>query len=284
MSSGGGSSSGDVTVERRYAPYIELAHSGFLDKVKSTRDLIIDDSPYDGFTDVEVDIAFFGLGYTLANMSALYAMFGTHMTGINLSSLWEAGFNNVMSRSEIDTIINKELSMVDDKVAKEDIPSFQVSLRNLNAVPTTTFVVGRAIIEGNRIKTRSKISLSANAQMLSEIGEEFATKLNWEKKVIVSYALLMKSYFGNKVIQDDFNYTLNTQHALWPFTALSFEQAALGVMQSKVAWQKTQGLRERSTLSKVLLVGSYAATGYAFGGPVGAVVGTVIGIAVMLLE
>ena len=102
----------------------------------------------------------------------------------------------------------------------------------------------------------------------------------------------MKNYFMFADTINDINYNFASRNALWPFTSLSFEGAALGSLQGTVAWNKQLSPRERSTVSSVLLVSSYGATGASIGSSIlpgwgtaiGAAVGAVVGIAALLLE
>lgn len=285
---GGSSSSGDKRVEKRYAPYIEAHHSDFLNITVANR--VINNPP--DYTTTEADNAFFGMGYVLSSFPALYDMYGKFMAGFDIEVLWDSIFGNKLNSSEINADIDAEIKLADEKMVKGELADFQLDMRNLNAVPTSSFVMGRAVLEDKRVKAISKIRLDAKTKLLPEIGQEFAAHLNWCKSTIVTYAEIMKNYFLWKTDQDDANYAFASSNALWPFTSLAFEGAALGTMQSVVGFSKTMSPRERSTISKVLVVASYAANGACMGahigGPwgaaIGGAVGFVVGLAMVFLE
>ena len=289
---GGSGSSGDVTKTRRYAPYIEAQHSSFLALTATHRNDIISDSPFAGYIFAETSDAFFGLGYLISSFPSLYDMFGKHMAGLDIETLWNSIFERVVGEPSIDVSISEEMKLVDDEMVKGELADFQVGMRNLNAVTTSSFVVGKAVTEDKRIKSLARTSLEAKVGLLDSVGKEYADHLNWEKTIIVVYAKAMKDYFVYTTMMDDVNTNFASRNALWPFTVLSFEGAALGTMQSAASWRKQMSPRERSAVSKVLLVASYTATGaiigLEIGGPwgalVGAVVGVIVGIAIMLLE
>ena len=74
------------------------------------------------------------------------------------------------------------------------------------------------------------------------------------------------------------------------FTVLDFERAALGALQG-ATFQKTMAPRERSLLSKGLLVASYTVTGAYIGSAfpgvgtiIGGIVGFIVGLAIIFLE
>ena len=74
MSSGGGGSSVKYEPETvvRYAPYIERNHKSFLDAVVMYKSEKIDDSPFESFTEIELEAGFFGAGESILSSAALY--------------------------------------------------------------------------------------------------------------------------------------------------------------------------------------------------------------------
>lgn len=288
---GSSSSSGDTTKTKRYAPYIESKHTDFLAITAIRRDDIIDDSPFTNYDPVDVDIAFFGLGYIISSFPSLNNMFGKHMAGLDIEEVWTRAFDKLINEHEIDDAVVERMKLADDEMVKGELADFQVDMRNLNAVATSSFVLGKAVVEDKRVKTIAKISLDAKIDFFAIALDEHTSHLSWEKKTVTVYAEIMKSYFMFKPELDDVNTTFDSRDLLWPFTVLSFEGAALGTMQSIVSWRKTASPRKRSTLSTGLSVASYTVSGVMIGsyfGPYGAVIGGVIGFVVgvgmMLLE
>jgi hypothetical protein len=287
----GSGSSGDITKTRRYAPYIEEHHSTFLDITATRRDIIISEAPFASYNPIEVNAAFFGLGYLISSFPSLYDMFGKHMAGLDIESLWNSTFGKIVGEPSIDVNISEEMKLVDDEMVKGELADFQVSMRNLNAVATSSFVIGKSVAEDKRIKFFANISLEAKAALLPSVEKEYKSHINWEKMTVTVYARAMKNYFMYSNLVDIVNTTFASRASLWPFTVLSFEGAALGTMQSTQSWKKQMD-RERSVVSKVLLVASYGVTGALIGSEIlpgwgtviGAVVGIIIGIAIMLLE
>ena len=288
---GGRSSSGDVTKTKRYAPYIEAHHSSLLSITATQRDIAIADSPYANYEDVEISAAFFGIGYVISNFPSLYDMFGSHMAGLDIETLWDSTFSNVVSSSKIDEAVAIEMSLADDGIVKGELANFQLDMRNLNAVATSSFVLGKAVVEDKRIKAFARMSLDVKADLFVVAGKEYASHLNWEKRTVVIYAEIIKGYLLLKPEIDDINYTFDSRNALWPFKVLSFEGAVLGTMQTVGVWQKQMSPRKRSDLSTGLSVASYTVSGAyigssfpPYGTAIGAVIGFIVGVAMMLLE
>ena len=286
------SSSGGTSKTIRYAPYIERQHSEFLALVTAHRNSIIDNSPFADYSFIKTSEAFFGLGYLISSFSSLYDMFGKYMTGLDIEDIWDGTFERLFDAPNTDANILESMKIIDDEIVKGDLAEYQVSMRNINAISTSSFIVGKAVGEDKRLKLLSKMSLEAKVNLLDSEGKEYIASLNWNKLMIVSYANIMKDYFLFTSMIDDVNYTFASRNALWPFTVLSFEGYALGTMQNTSSWRKTMAPRERSTVSKALLVSSYTATGAmigfhilpGWGIVIGGVIGFIVGVAIMIFE
>jgi len=292
-SGGGQTSPENKSVTVRYAPYIEEKHDALLGVVVNTRKDIITNSPYSSYIDQDANTSILGVGYTIADFPALYDMFGKYMSGFNIEVLWERIFNTQTQREEIDGIIQAQLSLINDNTI-QTIPEFTLNMRDLNSINSSSFVVGKANLEQDRIKKLATISATAKFKVLSNITNESTCILNWKKNTTITYAELMKYYYLTVNESDEVNTDFNVIDKLWPFTVLDFERAALAAMQSKAITAKGgAGKRKRSDLSKVLLVASYTVQGMQIGtmigGPgwgtfIGGVIGFCIGVGIIMTE
>jgi len=275
----------------RLAPYIEQRHESLLSTVASARQEILNDSPYDGYTDQDVATAFIGTGYALADFPSLYDMYGKFLAGYDLESLWQRVFDSQMEVAEIDEAVAAEINLVDDAV-DISIPQFTLAMREINATTSSTFVIGKANIERSRIKGFAVISSEAKFGLLSETFNEYIGILNWQKGVVDSYAEYMKLYYIFMLNSEDTNKFFAVRDSLWSLEVLNFEGVVLGYMRQLAGYQKA-GFeeRKRSDLSKVFLVASYTAQGAAWGSmfpglgtAIGTGVGFVIGVAIVMSE
>lgn len=268
-----------MTRTKRYAPYIEEQHTSFLSLTATHRDTIISDSPFADYDLIDANNAFFGLGYVISSFPSLQDIFGKNMAGLDIETLWSSVFGDIVSTSEVDETVAEEIKLLDDEIEGE-LTKYQVGMRNLNAVSSSSFVIGKAMVEDKRVKAFAKISLDARAKLFSTAGKEYATRLNWEKKEITTYAEVMKAYFMDKSKLDNVHTTFDVKDSLWPLTVLDFERAALATMQSVVSCQKTQEIRKRSDVSKMLSVAADTVTGLQIGTSVGGWVGAIVGAAI----
>lgn len=288
----GSSSRPSKTTILRYADYLENAHERLLDSIQLYINQTVDysESPYLSFATIDSDDAYFGSGYVLSNFPSLYDMFGKFMTGLDIDSLFSDLFESSLKIPEIDSLTNANLGLTDDNIIKDLIPQFVLSMRSLNAVVSSSFVIGKAALEERRVKLNAILSANLRYLLIPDITKRWIDSLNQKKKVIFSYALILKLQFLAKLDTDRYNSKFTVQHILWPFTVLEYERAALASLRRPVP-KKSVMAKVRSTLSKSLLVASYTITGAYLGsffGPwgtlIGGVIGFVVGLVIMLVE
>ena len=292
-----GSSKNEVPANRsrtfRFAPYIESKHESLLASVVATRTDIITDSPYGSYVDQNVNDAMFGVGYLIADFPSLYDMFGKFMAGIDLESLWNTAFSTQMEAGEIDNTVAADLALLDDNILKTNVVDFKLSTRENNAVTCSSFVIGTANIERDKITQLANMSMEVKSKMLVLTSTFYNSLLNWQKSVIDLYAEAMKSYYLFAMNVAETNTRFAFLDIIWPFTVLDFERATLASLVSKASFNKYTSTRERSNLSKALLISSYtvqgAAIGSMYGGGVvgtaiGATVGFAIGVSIVMFE
>lgn len=263
-SGGGGGGGGDSKNEVRYAPYIETQHQDFLAIFASHRNATINDSPFEDYTDIEVEDAFFGAGYLISSFPSLYDMYGKYMAGLDIEALWSQIFEDTVNSPVVNDLISAESAMMDDDIDTNVIPRLQTGMRDINAVMSSSYVVGKSIVEDARVKSLSKFSAGLKYNLIQVASGRWTTHLEWNKSVIGVYSEIMKFFYSTKIDVDEVNYAMASKHKLWPFTVLAFERAALGALQGAIN-SKTD-VAGASTTAKVL---SGALSGAAMGAMVG---------------
>jgi len=281
MSSGSKKSSGSQTNTIRYAPYIESKHESFLTAVDTYRAALTDSSPFDGFTDIVVEAAFFGTGYTIASFPSLYDMYGKFMAGLDIDTLYDQIFEDTVNASEVDDLVSAERELMDDDIESNILPRFLVGMRDINSVMASSFPTGKALIEDGRVKAISKFSAELRYRLIPVAADRWKSHLEWNKSVIMVYAEVMKLYFSASMDINDFNYSMAAKDTLWPFTVLDYERAALGALQG--ATKSTSDVAGSSGASRAI---SGALTGAAMGAMatpaapwMGAAIGGTLGLA-----
>lgn len=235
---GSSDSGGDTTTTIRYAPYVESHHTTFLDLIATYTTAGVTDSAFDGYTDIVVDIGFFGTGYTIASFPSLYDMFGKFMAGLDVDTLFSQTFEDTVNATAINELVSAEAALLDDDIEANVLPRFKIGMRNANSVMSSSYVIGKAMIEDTRIKQIEKFSAELKYRMIPVAVDRWKTHLEWNKSVVGVYAEVMKLFFSAKMDVTDFNYTMLAKDKLWPFTVLDYERAALGALQGATITDK----------------------------------------------
>jgi len=276
---------GDSTTTVRFAPYIEERHQSFLESIYSHRLAVEDDSPFDGFSDIVIDAAFFGTGYTIASFPSLYDMYGKFMAGLDIDTLFSQIFEDTVNAPEINDLVAAESTLLDDEITEKILPPILTGSRDINSVLSSTFIVAKSIPRDTQLKLISKFSAEAKYRVISVAVDRWKTHLDWNKNIVMSYAEIMKLFFSAKMDIEDFNYSMVAKNKLWPFTVLEYERAALGALTGATTANKevAGGSKAQKAIGGAL--GGAAAGAYVgsvvpgIGTAVGAVVGGVLGLA-----
>ena len=276
---GSSSSSSDQVTTIRFAPYIESRHASAIDRSVAAREAVINNSPYAAYTAVSADNAFFSLGFMLSSFPSLYDTFGKNLAGLDIDSLFLGSFSDKMAST--DEAVESELSIIDDAI--NQMQEEKISARDLNASNGSTFIIAQANIEADRVKKTTEFRLAIKYSLIPGIVSTWTKTLSWDKSLVTKYAESLRDYYLCKINTDEAGYRKSTEDALWPITVLDFERSMLAAMTGAKA-SRVMTAKERSDVSKALLVASHTWQGAQIGGVYGAVIGFVIGTAVMLLE
>jgi hypothetical protein len=284
MSGGGSKGGGKTTTEIRYAPYVEDAHKAFLDQTADEIALVIHSSPFAGYAGIDYLSGFFGLGFTLSSFPSLFDMYGKFVAGLDVDALYTQILEDSINSPVIDNLVSQQAIELADDIIQNASPRFEVGMRDINSVISSSFVVGRALMETARTKSIAKYDASLRFAMMPIASTRWTAHLDWNKSVTSLYAEYLKFYFVTAMDMDNHNYSMITKDVLWPFTVLDYQRVALGCMQG--ATNAKSDVEGMSTTSKVIggaLTGGVAGAmiaGAAYGtagGPTGVLIGAGIG-------
>lgn len=266
----------------RFAPYIESKHETFLDTSASWGATLINDSPFESYSDVDFDNGFFGSGYTMSSFPALYDMYGKFMAGLDVDSLWEQMLDATQDSNTINNLVTAESDLMTDEIEQNVLPRFQLGMRDINAVMSSSFVVGQSVLESARVKSIAKFDAEIKYKLIPIAAEIWSRHLEWNKSVIAAYSNIMQLYINSKMTADSQNSEMNLKDKLWPFTVLDFQRANLAALQGATSGKVAGGEVSQAAKSVSGALGG-AAMGASVGGPYGAVIGGALGLAASFL-
>lgn len=273
----GGSSGGRQKTVVSYSPYLEGHHANFLNSIQNYVSSTIGESPFSDYSDVEVNDAFFGVGYVVSSFPSLYDMFGKFMAGLDVDALYSQLFEDTINTSEVSDLVSAEASLLEDDIETNIIPRLQTGMRDINSIIASSFVIGKTLIEDTRVKQLAKFSAELKYRLLPIVEDRWKMHLEWNRSVIGIYSEMMKLYYSAKMDIDEVNTSMRAKDILWPFTVLDFQRAAVGALQGGMS-STTSGTAGASQTSKAIGgalagAGAMAATGNPYAIAAGAVVG-----------
>lgn len=267
-SSGGGS---EATV--RYAPYVEDKHKDFLDSSKAYGDLLRNDSPYVDYDDFDFNEALYGVGYAISSFPSLYDMFGKFMAGLDIEILWDQVLNDIQDSSTIQAATNAHRDVLTDDIEQVVLPRFQEGMRDINAVMSSSFVIGKSLIEQGRNKKLAEFDANLRYKLIPVAAEVFSKHLSWNAGVISTYLQVMSFSIDTETSTVDMNYNYKKKNIMWPFTILEQERANIGALQGAM----TTNSGATDPPSKLARGAGGAIGGAAMGATAGAQIGMVGG-------
>jgi hypothetical protein len=287
---GGG---GEVTV--RYAPYLEKTHriltgvdivAGPINTMLQALNAAFYKSPYKtGYKELTPERGFFGViegdpgrTYLLEDFPSLWDMFGKFMGGLDLHLLWADVYEDTVHGPEIANSIDAHSALLRDEIDIKVLPAFLAGMRDINAIQSTSFIIGKAIIYDTHTKVVSEYGANLRIAALDLSYKIWFKHLDWSAGVVGTYSELFKLYFATKMENDARQLEYKVKDALWDLGLFEYARAFTGALNGAAA---TTGRNEPSQLVKSLSgVISGAATGTMAGGfPYGTAVGAGAGLA-----
>lgn len=276
-----GGGGGDSHVTTDYVQYIKDAHQALIWRIEDELDNSTGNSPFASYPGIDIDPGFFGIGFVLSSFPSLYDMFGKFMAGLDVDALYNQLFLDTTTGPLITNLTGEQAIELSDDVEQNILPRFEVGMRDINAVMSSTFVVGRSVIEATRIKALSKFDAELRYRLIPTITDRWAKHLDWNKNVIDIYANILKLFISAKIDTLAQYYEYAGKDGLWNFTILDNYRMAVAALHG--ANRVTSDVQGGPTQTQKVLGGamSGAAVGteiYAgWGTAIGAVVGAAAG-------
>ena len=221
----------------RYPPYQEDHHIVLLDEVTAARIAATPNSPYADYDPMETEIeaALYGAGYIISDFPSLYDMFGKFMAGLDVDALFDQIFADSTSGAIISNLISEHAGTLSDDLENDALPRFVTGLRDINSVMSSTFVVGKAMMETQREKEVSKFAAQTKYNMIPVAVDRWKKHLDWNEDVIKRYLEVMKQAVNTQTEVRDHDMSVAAADTLWPLSLLiNYEAKAVGAISNAV--------------------------------------------------
>ena len=277
---GGGGGSGIVS----YPAYMETWHSMALDdtgvdvlttSLTAVMDAALGSSPwtaqaaYDPDADIAAMLAGVNLSQTLVTLLS---------TGTTLDTL----ISEILDHTRVDDAVVEYAADLDARLVAEILPRFEAGMRDINAVVSSAFVVGRALIEENQDRQVAKFSADLHYKAFSDDAiKVIQLKLEYQKMVSQMLVETYRIKIVAKKEENEVEMKIDEADGLWDLEVFQYGANLLASIGGGT--MQPQGKEPSTAQSMIGGAMSGAAAGAMISGPTGALVGGVLGAASALL-
>ena len=273
-SGGGGGGSGVVD----YPDYMKDFHEGILgtgamagETVTAAMAIAYGASPYIGVDAYDPD----------ADLVSMIAAPGVLQTAVSLLSAGtglDALVTSVLDHSRIDNAVDEYAADLDARLVASILPRFEAGMRDINAVSSSAFAIGRALIEEEEDRLVDKHSSIVHLKAFSDDAIQIiGMKLQYQQAVSTMLADVHRIKIVAKKEELDVNTQLDEADALWDLKVFQYGSNVLAAIGGGTANPNA----DKPTMAQSVMGGamSGAAAGTMVSPGYGTVIGAVLGAA-----
>ena len=286
MGSGGGGSAGSTD----YPAYMKEWHGRALDdngvdtidiSLTSLLNTAIVNSPYTGAFAYDPDAP-------IAAWEAAISGFDTILAGINESADVLALYGDAVAglQNELDLGVDSFADNLDDQLLTITYPRFEGGMRDINAVQSSAFVIGKSILEGFRNRDVAKYStdlrLNAAIQITGHMVNLLTNKYAWEESYMKTVVESNRIKIVAKGEETGRDLEIDDLEARWGLDVYKYGSNLLASISGAAVQTGSGGPSKTQSAVGGAMAGAAggamigASIGTA-GGPYGAAIGTVAG-------
>ena len=274
--SGGGGSSGEVDYPAHMKAFQEdmLNHDGadnITDSMVDVMNTMLGNSPFTGMVAYDPDSALSNSESSVDDFSTLVALLSA---GTGLDSL----ISSVLDESRIDDSVTEFAADLDDRLNSEILPRFEGGMRDINAVVSSAFAVGKSIIESAQARQVAKYSADLHMKAFGDDAIRIiGLKLDYQKLLTHFTIESNRIKIVSKKEEVDAGFKIDSADAKWDIGVFQPSANMLASIAGSSGIVPSEGPSQtQSALGGAM---SGAAMGAMVGGVPGAVVGGVLGAA-----
>jgi len=298
-SSGGGGSSGKVS----HSAYLETIHKDWLnasgaDTIEKSMTEVMDSalgsSPWAGLTAYDPDA-------DVASYEAAIAAFGVILAGLSDTADWANFYTQADTTlaGAGEAALNADAlayeAILDDVIDTSTLPKFRRGMQDINAVVSSAFVIGEAVIESFKDRDVAKyltgLRLAVNDSKLKAVEQMMqmmARRIGWEESYMKTVIEGNRLKIVAKKEEADQNAEIDASDAKWDLEVFQYGGNLMASIQGGTSGS---GVKGPSKLQSAIGGALSGAAGGAMigaqmgsaGGPWGAAIGGVLGLASGLL-
>lgn len=284
---GGGGSSGAVS----YPAYMQTIHSDWLDNTgvdtitSSMTDVMnaaIGNSPWTTQNPYDPD-------NDLTSMVDAADELQTLVTLMSSGNTLDAVIADVLDDSRVDDVVNEYAADLDARLVGEVLPRFERGMQDINAVLSSAFVIGRALIEEGQDRQIAKFAADIHSKAFSDDAlKVIQLKLEYQRAVSQLIAEIYRIKIVAKKEENDVEMDIDDRDAKWDLEVFQYGAnllAGIGGGTSTTSAQRPSTAQSMigGAMSGGAAGAMIAGASSAISGPVGIIGGAILGAASALL-
>jgi len=292
-SSGGGGSSGAVS----HAAYLETIHKDWLNatgvdtiekSITEVMDSALGSSPWIGLVAYNPDAA-------IAAYETKVTSFAAILAGLSDTVNWAAFYAQAgltldgVGEANITADVVAFQNQLDDNITTRALPRFRRGMQDINAVVSSAFPIGEAIIESFQArdvaKYLSNLRIVLNDKRVSVVDQMIqmmARRIGWEESLVRISVEASRIKIVAKKEQTDQDASIDEADAKWDLEVFQHGSNLLAAIGGGTVVPNMPGKNKTASVLGGALSG--AAAGAMIGGPPGAVIGGVLGAAIGMMS
>lgn len=230
-----GNTSGENGYIPKQSPYWDYKHNTTLAE-RLIYGFPLGSQPLDRYP--SIDDAMFTEGYTISSYPSLWDMYGKFVAGLDVEVIYEQIYEDMVNDPAINKAIAAESVYLDDELNRTSLPKLTAGMRDMNAVMSSSFIYGKALLESDKVKMINKFSADLKIEAMRLALQRWSTHLQWNHNVIEQYIKMNETFWSLRQSWTDQVIKIETGDKKWPLEVLDIYRACVGALNGAAAAQQ----------------------------------------------
>jgi hypothetical protein len=216
-----------------YPDHMVKVHTDWLNKdgTKKVSNSVVDlmntamsgDSPFTNFSTVNVDDVFLGKNVTVTSFVSPYSRL-SDLGCFNIEGKYAEYLTD--DDADIAAAITAESNLIDDEIYQKQLPAFQAGLDDINAVQSSSFILGEALIWDGKNKAMARVSSALRIERLNSRAEislkRIGAYIEWSRLVTASSIEIARIYTAARHDVDGLTVEIGARDKLFDLTIYQY--------------------------------------------------------------
>lgn len=234
-------------------------------------------SPYSGFQGLDVDTLFFGPSKGITDFRSPFSYLDD-LASFDVEAKYDEYYSLEMAK--VDTVMTAEGALLQDEILSKQLPEFQAAMDSINAVQSSSFVIGEALMWSGKTKSMAKNDAMLRLDRLEKAAATSIQRISAyieARRLVVTFSFeAARIYAATRHDMDVLLLEIKAKDRLFDCTIFQYGGNVLAAVQGGTVTPPAGMSPFASGLSGAM---SGAAAGAMIAGPWGAAAGGVLGLA-----